>query len=887
MGIAELCSPSVPKSLRYLVVALLLFVGMSRAWATHNRAGEIIICKLVENPRDFRYEVTIITYTKLSAPADRPELVLDWGDGSPLDTIPRDVTLDTPSRDLRENRYSAIHTYTGPGVFTLRMDDPNRNGGVINVPNSIAQSFSIETELVISAATGHNCSVRFLNPPIQDACINQPWIHNPAAYDPDGDSLSYEPTICLGAGGVPIPGYSYPGPNYSINPTTGTIIWNAPQEQGEFNIAFIVREWRSVNGVWVNVGWVLRDMQITVIACSNQPPRITQLPDTCVLANTFLNFNVQANDPDQLQTIVLEALGQPFIVPVSPAIFNEPQAGNPVTGEFLWSTVCDHVRLQPYQVVFTAIDNDQPVALQDFSTMNIRVVAPAPQDPLAQPNGAAIDLSWSTSPCPNAEGYRIYRRSGLYGFTPDHCETGVPAYTGYSFLAEVDGVDNTTYRDEDGLIIGNQYCYMVIAFFEDGAESLASVEFCTILDRQVPVITHVSVQVTDPDSGIDTVRWSNAYDLDIMARPGPYQFRLYRGTGLTNANTLIWSSAIHPFLAHPDTQFIDTGLNTRDQPHVYRVEFLGRADQGEPDVIGSSNVASSVFISTIPNDEQITVQWSSNTPWTNSLHEVYRVNGNDVVFLGTSNTGSYVDTGLENGSTYCYVVRSSGAYSDPEIVSPLLNWSQEVCGIPVDLTPPCAPNVVLENDCERPLNTLTWNNPNLSCADDTYRYLVYFKDSLTGTYAVIAELIGAESTYFEHSIGSSVAGCYQVTAIDTLGNESIFTTEQCGDNCPLYTLPNVYTPNGDDVNDVFGPFPYRGVQRIDLQVFNRWGQVVFATTDPNIDWKGTYQDTNERLADGVYYYLCTVYFTRLTGTEMVQLNGYVHLLDGGVLPQGN
>ena len=280
MGIAELCSPSVPKSLRYLVVALLLFVGMSRAWATHNRAGEIIICKLVENPRDFRYEVTIITYTKLSAPADRPELVLDWGDGSPLDTIPRDVTLDTPSRDLRENRYSAIHTYTGPGVFTLRMDDPNRNGGVINVPNSIAQSFSIETELVISAATGHNCSVRFLNPPIQDACINQPWIHNPAAYDPDGDSLSYEPTICLGAGGIPIPGYSYPGPNYSINPTTGTIIWNAPQEQGEFNIAFIVREWRSVNGVWVNVGWVLRDMQITVIACSNRwaPSRAARNP---------------------------------------------------------------------------------------------------------------------------------------------------------------------------------------------------------------------------------------------------------------------------------------------------------------------------------------------------------------------------------------------------------------------------------------------------------------------------------------------------------------------------------------------------------------------------------------------------------------------------------
>lgn len=35
------------------------------------------------------------------------------------------------------------HTYRGPGVYILSMDDQNRNGGVINVPNSIAQSFSV------------------------------------------------------------------------------------------------------------------------------------------------------------------------------------------------------------------------------------------------------------------------------------------------------------------------------------------------------------------------------------------------------------------------------------------------------------------------------------------------------------------------------------------------------------------------------------------------------------------------------------------------------------------------------------------------------------------------------------------------------------------------
>ena len=99
---------------------------------------------------------------------------------------------------------------------------------------------------MISPVTGGNCSVRFLNSPIQDACLNQTWVHNPAAYDPDGDSLSYEPAVCLGLGGLPIVGY-----DVSRGPTTASIRSPAPSRgmrpsvAGEYNIAFIVREWRT------------------------------------------------------------------------------------------------------------------------------------------------------------------------------------------------------------------------------------------------------------------------------------------------------------------------------------------------------------------------------------------------------------------------------------------------------------------------------------------------------------------------------------------------------------------------------------------------------------------------------------------------------------------
>lgn len=869
------------RPLRTLILLLTLGVAMC-ASATHNRAGEIIVCHL----GGLEYRITVITHTKLSAPADRPELEINYGDSPIQDTILRTDIDDFPDQDLRRSEYVTTHTYTGYGEFVIMIDDMNRNGGVINVPNSIAQSFSVRTLLRISPVTGrNNCSAQFLNSPIQDACLNQPWVHNPAAFDPDGDSLSFEPAICLGRFGLPIPGYSYPGPSYSIDPITGTISWNAPPLVGEYNIAFIVREWRLVNGVWREVGYVMRDMQITVRPCNNQPPVIQARADTCVVAGTLLNFTVQASDPNATQAVTLEALGQPFELATSPATFLEPTAGNPVNGIFNWNTQCAHVRSQPYMVVFNATDNWQPVQLQAYGTMMIKVVGPAPQNPMATPVGNTIALQWDQSICSNAVRYLIYRRSGPYGFTPDHCELGVPAYTGYTLIGTNEGLGNTSYTDDADLVIGNSYCYMVVAVFPDGAQSYASVEFCAMLDRQVPVITKVSVGTTDVSAGIDTVRWSNAYDLDTIARPGPYRFNLYRGTGLTTATELIWTSSVHPFLAHPDTGFIDTGLDTEAQPHVYRVELIGRADQATPDVIGSSSPASSVFIATTPDDEQLTIAWSLNTPWTNSSYEVFRDVGGSWVSVGTSTTTSFVDTGLVNGQEYCYLVISTGAYSDPSIGSPLLNWSQEVCGIPVDRTPPCAPSVSIENDCEKPLNTLTWNNPNDGCADDTHGYRIYFTDSIGGVFQLIAVVDGAENTMYQHVDGSSVAGCYQVTAVDTVGNESAFVAAVCGDNCPGYTLPNVFTPNGDGHNDRFGPFPYRGVERIDLQVFNRWGKVVFRTEDPDIEWKGTYLDSDSPLPDGVYYYLCQVTYIRLAGKELVELKGYVHIQGGNA--QGN
>ena len=109
-----------------LLLFLALLVGTT-ASATHNRAGEITYQHL----EGTTYEVTITTYTKSSVVADRPWLSLRWGDeGSTaaVDSLPRiNGPLDPagiPTGELiggevRLNIYKGVHTYAGPGIYTL------------------------------------------------------------------------------------------------------------------------------------------------------------------------------------------------------------------------------------------------------------------------------------------------------------------------------------------------------------------------------------------------------------------------------------------------------------------------------------------------------------------------------------------------------------------------------------------------------------------------------------------------------------------------------------------------------------------------------------------------------------------------------------------------
>jgi gliding motility-associated-like protein len=211
---------------------------------------------------------------------------------------------------------------------------------------------------------------------------------------------------------------------------------------------------------------------------------------------------------------------------------------------------------------------------------------------------------------------------------------------------------------------------------------------------------------------------------------------------------------------------------------------------------------------------------------------------------------------------------------------PLLNFSQEKCSVPVDNVPPCPPTLSVSTNCEQVENQLNWTDPDPECAPDVRTYNIWYAALADADFTLLASQGPATNTSYLHIDLSGIAGCYMISAVDSSGNESDYSNKVCIDidTCPTYHLPNVFTPNNDLTNDLFRPFPYTSVERIDLKIFNRWGTVVFETNDPEINWDGKNMQSHADCSEGVYFYVCDVYEYRLNGLSKRLLTGPLHLL---------
>ncbi|MEO6540314.1 MAG: gliding motility-associated C-terminal domain-containing protein, partial [Ferruginibacter sp.] len=73
-------------------------------------------------------------------------------------------------------------------------------------------------------------------------------------------------------------------------------------------------------------------------------------------------------------------------------------------------------------------------------------------------------------------------------------------------------------------------------------------------------------------------------------------------------------------------------------------------------------------------------------------------------------------------------------------------------------------------------------------------------------------------------------------------------------DCDIY-IPSAFTPNNDNLNETFGVIDYSNVQNFSMQIFNRYGQLIFKSNDISWKWDGTFK--GQKMPNGGYFWMVT------------------------------
>ncbi|MCR9170918.1 MAG: gliding motility-associated C-terminal domain-containing protein [bacterium] len=93
-------------------------------------------------------------------------------------------------------------------------------------------------------------------------------------------------------------------------------------------------------------------------------------------------------------------------------------------------------------------------------------------------------------------------------------------------------------------------------------------------------------------------------------------------------------------------------------------------------------------------------------------------------------------------------------------------------------------------------------------------------------------------------------GVYSVVLTNVCGSDTVaFQAVSVECFCDIY-VPNTFTPDADELNPVFQAYTDCALQYFELEIYNRWGEIIFTSTDVNYGWDGTYN--GKLVQDGTY-----------------------------------
>ncbi len=215
------------KALKYIVLlGCLICLDVIQTKATHIRAGDISVQRVdTGNPNALVYDIIVNLYRDTRG-VEFQSGEIDFGDNTSI-TLEQNQYIAQGLTGFEDTEHYIVtirHTYPSAGRFTVSFFERNRNESVCNMFASGQTPFYIQSEFFITPFLGFNQTPVLLIPPLDKGVQGQRYIHNPGAFDPDGDSLSFELTTPKQAKDLDVANYrDLNDPAFSISQEDGSV----------------------------------------------------------------------------------------------------------------------------------------------------------------------------------------------------------------------------------------------------------------------------------------------------------------------------------------------------------------------------------------------------------------------------------------------------------------------------------------------------------------------------------------------------------------------------------------------------------------------------------------------------------------------------------------
>jgi len=160
--------------------------------------------------------------------------------------------------------------------------------------------------------------------------------------------------------------------------------------------------------------------------------------------------------------------------------------------------------------------------------------------------------------------------------------------------------------------------------------------------------------------------------------------------------------------------------------------------------------------------------------------------------------------------------------------------------------------------------------------------LVNFNNTSSGATGLVwnfGDGTFSSQQYPSHLFSGTTSG-FTVTLIATtqMGCQDSISVLIPANLAVQFYIPNTFTPDGDKFNQTFVPTFSNGVSKEDYKmlIYNRWGEILFESLDPQIGWDGSYGIEGLDCQSGTYTY--KISYRPTNQAELITLTGHVNLL---------